>query len=103
MHDSIGSTATSEAFNVPLEGLGVDGDDEFYVDEDGRIQLADDIEDRTCNDKPEIGNCKLRVQFGRKHTHNEQLCVASGGVILGRVTFYGSEAPNGVRVSVHCI
>ena len=81
VHDSIGSTATSEAFNMPLEGLGVDGDDEFYVDEDGCIQLADDIEDRTCNDKPEIGNRKLRVQFGRKRTHN--LCVASCGVILG--------------------
>jgi hypothetical protein len=36
--------------------------------------------------------------FGRRRTHNEELCVASCGVILGRATCYGSEAPNGVRV-----
>jgi hypothetical protein len=53
-----------------------------------------------CNEKPEQGNKSLRARFGRKQTHNEELCVASCGVILGRATFYGSEAPNGVQVSV---
>lgn len=53
-----------------------------------------------CDDKPEQGNKSLRARFGRKRTHNEELCVASCGVILGRATFYGSEAPNGVRVSI---
>lgn len=52
-----------------------------------------------CEGKPEEGNKTLRARFGRKRTHNEELCVASCGVILGRATFYGSEAPNGVRVS----
>ena len=52
-----------------------------------------------CDSKPEQGNQMVKARLGRKRTHNEELCVASCGVILGRATFYGSEAPNGVRVS----
>jgi hypothetical protein len=52
-----------------------------------------------CNGKPEQGNQTVKARLGRKRTHNEELCVASCGAILGRATFYGSEAPNGVRVS----
>ena len=48
--------------------------------------------------KPESGNTKTRARFGRRRTHNEELCVATCGVILGRATMYGSEGPNGVRV-----
>lgn len=51
-----------------------------------------------CEGKSELGNRRLRARFGRRRTHNEQLCVGSCGVIIGRATFYGSEAPNGVRV-----
>ncbi|PPQ79909.1 hypothetical protein CVT26_004187 [Gymnopilus dilepis] len=54
--------------------------------------------DPQCDGKSEEGNLKLRARFGRRRTHNEELCVASCGVILGRATFYGSEAPNGVRM-----
>ncbi|KAG6848137.1 hypothetical protein H0H93_003062 [Arthromyces matolae] len=50
-----------------------------------------------CDGKPEAGNRLVRARFGRRRTHNEELCVASCGVILGRVTMFGSEAPNGVR------
>ncbi|KAF8574394.1 hypothetical protein K439DRAFT_1649787 [Ramaria rubella] len=39
--------------------------------------------------------CLICAHFGHKRTHNEELCVASCGMILGRVTFYGSEGPNG--------
>jgi hypothetical protein len=56
-----------------------------------------------CADKAASGNRPLRACFGRRRTHNEELCVASCGVILGRVTMYGSEAPNGVRVSVSTV
>lgn len=63
-------------------------DEEIEVDQDG-----------VCDGKPDTGNQASRAHFGRKRTHNEELCVASCGVILGRATFYGSEAPNGVRVS----
>ncbi|KAJ7211529.1 hypothetical protein C8J57DRAFT_1097682, partial [Mycena rebaudengoi] len=66
---------------------------------DGTL-LPDSLEPNAGDDlegKPEKGNRTLRARFGRRRTHNEQLCVGSCGVILGRATFYGSEAPNGVR------
>ena len=40
-------------------------------------------------------------RFERHHTDNEEFCVVLCGVILGQATFYGSEAPNGVRVSFY--
>lgn len=71
------------------EGSGVQDDEiETFVDEDG-----------VCDGKPEGGNRSVRARFGRRRTHNEELCVGSCGVILGRATLYGSEAPNGVRVN----
>ncbi|KAF7289811.1 hypothetical protein MIND_01355400 [Mycena indigotica] len=75
-------TSTSDG----LEGTGADEDEDVVIDENG-----------VCPDKPETGNQSVRARFGRRRTHNEELCVASCGVILGRATFYGSEAPNGVR------
>jgi hypothetical protein len=51
-----------------------------------------------CNGKPVTGDKLSCAQFGHKRTHNEELCVASCSVILGRATFYGSEASNGVQV-----
>lgn len=64
-----------------------ENDEDVLIDEDG-----------ICSDKPEGGNRKSKARFGRRWTHNEELCVGSCGVILGRSTFVGSEAPNGVRV-----
>ncbi|KAJ7577697.1 hypothetical protein C8J56DRAFT_1007158 [Mycena floridula] len=81
----------------PTEGLGTDADEEAIMDLNGTIHLADTIDDRTCNDKPDTGNCKLKARFGHCRTHNEMLCVGSCGVILGQATFFGSEAPNGIR------
>ncbi|KAF8581031.1 hypothetical protein K439DRAFT_1648016 [Ramaria rubella] len=49
-----------------------------------------------CAGKPSSGNKKIHARFGRRRTHNEELCVATCGVILGRATFFGSEAPNGL-------
>ena len=72
------------------EGCGVQGDDDdVFIDQDG-----------VCDGKPDTGNKSVRARFGRHCTHNEELCVGSCGVILGQATFYRSEAPNGVRVSV---
>jgi hypothetical protein len=34
---------------------------------------------------------KLRAQFGRRRTHNEQIIVAPCGIIIARETFYGAE------------
>ena len=46
---------------------------------------------------------RIQAQFTRRRTNNEELCVACCGVILGRATFYGSEALNGIRVSRYCV
>jgi len=35
---------------------------------------------------------KIRAQFGRTRTHNEQILVAPCGMIIARETFYFSEA-----------
>jgi len=47
----------------------------------------------------QTGRNKLRAQFGRKRTHNEQIIVAPCGIILARETFYGAEAVPTVVVS----
>lgn len=84
---TIGSSELADAAGSTLHT-----DEEVIVDADG-----------VCDGKPEYGNKLIRARFGRRRTHNEQLCVASCGIILGRATFYGSEAPNGVRVSGGCV
>jgi hypothetical protein len=43
---------------------------------------------------------KVRAQFGRKRTHNEQIIVAPCGIILARETFYGAESIPSVVVSI---
>ena len=80
--------SADEADDSPPEGSGV-ADDHVVVDADGSL----------CDGKSDAGNRKLRAQFGRKRSHNEELCVASCGAIFGRQRFYGSEVPNGVQVS----
>ncbi|PVF92368.1 hypothetical protein CPB86DRAFT_186509 [Serendipita vermifera] len=45
---------------------------------------------------------KVKAFFGRRRTHNEELAVMSCGVIIGRATFYGSEAPVSRPFGVHC-
>jgi len=83
--------------SIPEASDDIGQDEEVLVDNDG-----------VFDEKPEEGNQTLRARFGRKHMHNEELCVSSCGIILGRATFYGSEAPNGVVVSQrlpidHCL
>ena len=69
-------------------------------DEDEEIELSlPDEQFEGCDGKSAKGNKTVRARFGRKRTHNEQLGVFSCGITAGRATFFGSEAPNGVRVS----
>jgi hypothetical protein len=42
---------------------------------------------------------KIRAQFGRKRTHNEQIIVAPCGMIIAQETFYGAEGVASVVVS----
>jgi hypothetical protein len=98
--------ATSEDVNSlsesVLEGSGADDDEDVLLDENGVSSLGFGQDEAAflniCDGKPDTGNRTIKARFGRARTHNEQLCVGSCGVILGRATFYGSEAPNGVRV-----
>lgn len=85
-HDALATGFDSNKEAEGLEGSGVGEDQDMEVT----------VED--CNGKPSTGNQRVRARFGRRRTHNDELCVASCGVILGRTTFYGSEAPSAVRV-----
>lgn len=67
-------------------------DPEIFGDQE--IEVTED----NCGGKPVGGNQKLHAHFGQQRTHNDELCVASCGVILGCTTFYGSEAPSAVHV-----
>ena len=68
--------------------------------EDLTEELIEVDEDGECPSKSEEGNTKPRARFGRRRTHNEQLVVATCGVILGRATMYGSEGIHGTLVSL---
>ncbi|KAI0360950.1 hypothetical protein OH77DRAFT_1392352 [Trametes cingulata] len=62
----------------------------------GDSELEPPPAEAVCEEKSAKGNRRLTALFGRRRTHNEELCVTSCGVILGRATFFGSEAINGV-------
>ena len=91
-----------------LERLKIYHPDDEPSDGNAAVALADgevveiEAEGQGHPDKPEAGNQKARACFGRRRTHNEELCVATCGVILGRPTMLGSEGPNGIRVSPNC-
>ncbi|KDQ51461.1 hypothetical protein JAAARDRAFT_62514 [Jaapia argillacea MUCL 33604] len=85
-----------------LEHLKISQPDDSLRTEGGGSGLATDEltthgTDNLCHGKPDAGNRRFRAHFGRRWTHNEELCVATCGVILGCATFFGSEAPNGVQ------
>lgn len=71
--------------------------DEFDVTETGQL-VAEELGISTCPDKPLSGNRRIRAQFGRKWTHNDQIIVAPCGVIIARATFFGAEAIKTVQV-----
>jgi len=80
-----------------------DPEEEFLLDENGRVfpdavqaeQTPDDSAHRDGTMKR-----KVRAQFGRKRTHNEQIIVAPCGTIIARVTFFGAEAVSSVVVPI---
>ena len=84
-HDSLPTDFTSD-------GDGTGEDSNVQGDQEVEITVDD------CNGKSSRGNRTIRARFGHWRTHNDELCVASCGVILGCTTFYGSEAPSAVWV-----
>jgi hypothetical protein len=80
-------------------GLVVDAESAMEALEgDEAVEVEMEI-DGTCDGKSGDRRRKLKGRFGRNRTHNDELCVYSCGMIAGRAAMYGSEAPNGVRVS----
>ncbi|KAI0739265.1 hypothetical protein C8Q80DRAFT_1112653, partial [Daedaleopsis nitida] len=75
-------------------------DDLEEGDEGVTEEMIEVDEDGECPSKPDTGNARVRARFGRRRTHNEQLVVATCGVILGRATMFGSEGIDGTRKHV---
>ncbi|KAJ7360785.1 hypothetical protein DFH08DRAFT_1073965 [Mycena albidolilacea] len=68
------------------------------AEEEEEIELdSADAQFEGCDGKSAKGNRVIRARFGRKITHNEELCIFSCGILAGRATFFSSEAPNSVR------
>jgi hypothetical protein len=59
---------------------GQSGDDASAALADGEIV---EVNAEGHPDKPEGGNRRPRARFGRRRTHNEELCVATCGLIYG--------------------
>jgi hypothetical protein len=72
-------------------------DDEAEQEIDIAAALQNDARDTDFQHK------RLRAQFGRRRTHNEELIVAPCGIILARQTFYGAEGVNSVAVCHHAL
>ena len=104
-----------EEFSVDSEGrvildsgdnsTGLNGDDVHATpnnDNDNRmppVEPYDPVETGIVNGaRPK----KIRAQFGRKHTHNEQIMVTPCGMILTRSTFFGAEAISTVVICIPC-
>jgi len=75
--------------------------DEWFEVDDGNVQIHSPLNpgsvgvvgDAICEaTKSPTGNRKLKAQFGRHRTHNEETLVRPCGVIQARATFFGAEA-----------
>jgi len=87
-NDAIGEQVTSISEII-------DDDDEqlFETTREGPVPLTANLAARSLNPR-------IRAQFGRRRTHNEQLFVAPCGMIIARETFYHAEALYSVIVSM---
>jgi hypothetical protein len=74
-------------------------EEDFDVGTDGAAHQEQSNQPPATNPKPK----KIRAQFGRKRTHNEQIIVCPCGIILARETFYGTEGVASVVVCAICI
>jgi CxC6 like cysteine cluster associated with KDZ transposases len=90
-----------------------DAEEWYEVDpDDGQVQmftvndpvatgeLDPAVPQAPCPSKPDTGNRKIKAQFGRRRTHNEQVIVRPCGIICSRATFFGAEAVSNVLVSL---
>ena len=78
-----------------IEGGHCEGYGEVNGDED--VDGDDEVEVTLASEGADGGGVK--AVFGRLRTNKEVVAETSCGVMIGRGTFYGSEAPAGVIVS----
>jgi hypothetical protein len=86
-NDAVGEQVTS--ISEPIED---DLEQVFEATREGPVPI-------TPNSTARSSNPRIRAQFGRRRTHNEQLFVAPCGMIVARETFYHAEALYSVIVS----
>ena len=65
-------------------------EEEFTVDDHAKVVIPSIPIASTNFPQLQIKK-RVKAQFGRKRTHNEQVLVAPCGIILARETFYGAE------------
>jgi len=68
----------------------------------GELGVLTALQD-VCPSKSDNGNRKIKAQFGRRRTHNEQVIVRPCGIICSRATFFGAEAVSNVLVGACCV
>ncbi|KAG2159194.1 uncharacterized protein EDB93DRAFT_1076218 [Suillus bovinus] len=90
------SIAQDVSLDELIDDAPLEEDLTLAVDADGNVQAS------VAQDSPAVSSHKLRAQFGRRRTHNEQLIIAPCGMILARETFYGAEGVGSVVVCKHC-
>ena len=88
-NDAIGEQVTSIS-----EIIDDDEEEEFEPGREGPVPVTPN----STTSKP-----RIRTQFGRRRTHNEQLFVAPCGIIVARETFYHAEALYSVIVCIYQI
>lgn len=71
----------------------------FNNNDPGSVGVVDDVNE-PCPSKSDTGNKKIKAQFGRRRTHNEQTLVRPCGIIFARATMFGAEAVSNFLVSV---
>ena len=74
--------------------------EEEVVEEEFLVNGSQNVQETTNFPQIQVKK-RLRAQFGRKRTHNEQVIVAPCGIILARETFYGAEAISSCVVGDH--
>jgi hypothetical protein len=86
---------TEEWFEVDENSVRI-----FVAPNEGSVSVDDTTADAApCDSKSATGNRRVKAQFGRRRTHNEQLLVRPCGIIFAWATFFGAEAVSNVLVS----
>lgn len=87
--------------------LDMDENEWFEVGDSGEVRIYQGTpesstgqdDEELCGGKSDTGNKKVKAQFTRRRTHNEELIVRPCGVIVARATLNNAEGVGSVTVS----